>query len=100
MAIDSWGLAAVVFFVPFALRDASIWNHSLLSFLGQISYSVYLVHPVVLLLLSRTAISGLPLIVVTFAVTIFISTLTYRLVESPPIRFGHSLRRVRPLPAA
>jgi peptidoglycan/LPS O-acetylase OafA/YrhL len=99
MAIDSWALAAVVFFVPFALRNASIWNHSLLSFLGQISYSVYLVHPVVLFLLSSTAISGPLLIVVTFTVTIGVSTLTYRLVESPPIRFGHSLRPVRPQPA-
>jgi peptidoglycan/LPS O-acetylase OafA/YrhL len=91
--IDSWSLAAAIFFVPFFMRQATVWEHSIFSFLGRISYSVYLLHGVVLYLLSRTALDGIRLIVVAFVVTIGLATLTYQFIELPPIRFGHSLKR-------
>ena len=96
MVIDSWALAAVIFFVPFFTRRSAIWGRSGFSFLGRISYSVYLLHPVVLYLLSFTLLNGIRLIGATFAATICISIFTYQFVERPPIRFGHSLKaRVR-----
>jgi peptidoglycan/LPS O-acetylase OafA/YrhL len=98
-AIDSWALAAVIFFIPFFMRQIALWDHSTLSFLGRISYSIYLLHGIVLMLLIR--LHGIGLIVVAFAITLGLSTLSYRFIELPPIRFGHSLKRVRgALPAA
>jgi peptidoglycan/LPS O-acetylase OafA/YrhL len=89
MASDSWALAAVVFFVPFFFRNGSIWSHSVLSFLGRVSYSIYLLHPVVLMLLSRAHLSGAILIASTFVITIAASAATYQFIEKPPIQFGH-----------
>lgn len=92
MAIDSWSLAALVFFVPYFSRGHGIWSGSVFSFLGRISYSVYLVHPVLLLLLSFFAIKGFGLLALVFPLTILIATVTYRMIEQPPIKFGHSFR--------
>jgi len=89
MAFDSWALAALIFFGAFATRAAGVWNHSILAFLGRISYSVYLVHPIVLFVFALMAVQGFGLIICTFAATIAISTVTYRFVELPAIRFGH-----------
>jgi len=92
MAFFSWSLAGTVFFLPFLTRNAGFWGHSGFSFLGRISYSVYLVHPIVLYVLLSTHLTGILLIAVTFAATICLSTVTYRFVESPPIRLGHRLK--------
>jgi peptidoglycan/LPS O-acetylase OafA/YrhL len=89
-AIDSWALAAVIFFIPFFMRQIALWDHSTLSFLGRISYSVYLLHGIILMLL--ISMHGVGLIVVAFVVTLGLSTLTYQFIELPPIRFGHSLK--------
>ena len=91
-AIDSWALAGAVFFVPYFMRRTALWTHSIFGFLGRISYSIYLLHPVVLYLLWLAGISGIALIGIVFSVTIAASVLTYRFIESPPIRFGHSLK--------
>ena len=93
MAINSWAFAAIIFFVPFFTRRQAIWGHAGAGFLGRISYSVYLLHPIVLYLLSSTPLRGIPLIGSTFVLTVALSNLTYRFVEAPPIRFGHSLKR-------
>jgi peptidoglycan/LPS O-acetylase OafA/YrhL len=89
-AIDSWALAAIIFFIPFFMRQIALWDHATLSFLGRISYSVYLLHGIILILLIR--LHGVGLIVVAFVVTLGLSTLTYQFIELPPIRFGHSLK--------
>ena len=88
MAIDFWALAAVIFFVPFFMRQAALWEHSAFSFLGRISFSIYLMHGIVLLLL--IPLHGIGLIGVAFVVTVGVSTLTYQFIELPPICFGHS----------
>jgi peptidoglycan/LPS O-acetylase OafA/YrhL len=92
MAFFSWSLAAMVFLLPFLSRKCTFWGHSGFSFLGRISYSVYLVHPIILYVLLPTHLAGFPLIAATFATTICMATLTYRFVESPPIRIGHRLK--------
>jgi peptidoglycan/LPS O-acetylase OafA/YrhL len=99
MASDSWMIAGVIFFIPFLTRGSSVWGHSFLSFLGRVSYSIYLLHPVVLTLLSRVHVRGVPLIVSTFALTIAGSAVTYRFVELPPIQFGQRLtaRKIQPI---
>jgi peptidoglycan/LPS O-acetylase OafA/YrhL len=89
-SIDSWALAAVIFFVPFFTRKSMIWAHPAGAFLGRISYSVYLLHPILLYVLLQTQIRGVPMIGITFAITIALAILTYKFIESPAIRFGHS----------
>jgi peptidoglycan/LPS O-acetylase OafA/YrhL len=98
MVFDSWSLAAVVFFVPFATRKSDFWRHSTLAYLGRISYSIYLLHPVVLSLFAMVRVEGIGLVVGTFVVTILCSTASYRFIESPPIRFGHR-RKSAPFPS-
>jgi peptidoglycan/LPS O-acetylase OafA/YrhL len=89
-SIDSWALAAVIFFVPFFTRKSMIWAHPAGAFLGRISYSVYLIHPILLYVLLQTSIRGGLMIIVTFALTIALAILTYKFIEAPAIRFGHS----------
>jgi peptidoglycan/LPS O-acetylase OafA/YrhL len=96
MASDSWALAAIVFFVPFFNRQKALWNHSVLNFLGRVSYSIYLLHPVVLMLLSRAHLTGVLVIASTFAITIPASAVTYQVIEKPPIQFGHRLKPATP----
>lgn len=95
MAADSWALALVIFLIPYLTRGKALWAHSGIAFLGRISYSIYLMHPVVLYGLTRTTLDGFVLIGTTFVVTIAISIVTYRYIELPPIRFGHNLRAIK-----
>jgi peptidoglycan/LPS O-acetylase OafA/YrhL len=91
MASISWSLAGLIFFIPFIFRHWAGWGHSGFSFLGRISYSVYLLHGVIIYLLSFTALKGGAMILVTFVTTISLSRLSYQFIELPPIRYGHSL---------
>jgi peptidoglycan/LPS O-acetylase OafA/YrhL len=92
MAIDSWALATLIFFFPFFTRNTAIWTRSGFGFLGRISFSIYLMHTVVQYFVPVTLLSGVWVICFVFAITIGVSILTYRFIEQPPIRFGHSLR--------
>ena len=85
----SWLLGGSIFFVPFMFRKASLWNNRPLLYLGKISYSVYLVHPLVLAALARTALRGLLFVGVAALLTLAVSSLTYSCVERPAIRFSH-----------
>ncbi len=87
-------LAAVFFALMYALRHRAFprW----LTHLGVISYSLYLLHPVLLqAALPVAAPAVLPLF---FVVLIVLSHLTYRLVEAPAHRYGR--RWTRPKAAA
>jgi peptidoglycan/LPS O-acetylase OafA/YrhL len=101
MAFDSWVLAGTIFFIPLFTRDAAIWEHSFLSYLGRISYSTYLLHGVIIYLLLRIHLSGITLIGATVLLTFFVSTLSYKFIEAPWIRFGHTMKfRKAPVSAA
>ena len=94
----SWSVAALVYFLPFFTRKSAIWSHPAFGFLGRHSYSIYLLHPIVLVMLTWAHVTSAPLIALTFLVTIGIAMLTYRFIESPPISFGH-LFKSRHLPS-
>ena len=99
------------FFIPYALgvsmfAGLAIYGKlksSWLVWLGTISYSLYLFHPVAMYSLSwlvqKSEIDWLknwPIagyMLVTLAATIAISALTYRIVELPAIRLGNLLAR-------
>ncbi len=66
MVRDSWLLAGLLFFGPFFSRKLKIWQNPALAYVGRISYSIYLVHGVILYLLKKTDLSGLPFLLMTF----------------------------------
>jgi peptidoglycan/LPS O-acetylase OafA/YrhL len=72
--------AYAVFLAGLMLRGRSF--PPLLRWLGQISYSVYLVHGVVLAAVPQVG-GKVTTIAVWLAVTLAVSTLTYRLIERP-----------------
>lgn len=92
----SWSLGAILFGVPYLTRSSAVWRHSFFSFIGRISYSVYLVHGLVFALLMRNHVNGPILILAAFAVTVGLASLTHKYIERPAIRFSHRLGRVRP----
>ncbi|MBF8191173.1 acyltransferase [Nonomuraea sp. K274] len=98
---DVWGLTIVLTAVSFAAAMA--WRHrrvpALLTWLGAISYSLYLVHLPILLVLMRVAgemrraplPAQLGVGVLFLAVLLPGSWLTYRYIEQPARRLGRRL---------
>lgn len=86
-----------------ALAISKKVTSSWLAWLGTISYSLYLFHPVVMYSISRVVqVSNIEWIkgwttgsymLLTLLLTILLSAITYRCVESPAIRFGSMLSR-------
>lgn len=65
-------------------------------FLGEVSYSVYLIHPVILALLELRlprVMGPLPCFLVSILVTLAVSALTFRFVEKPMMALGRRLCR-------
>jgi peptidoglycan/LPS O-acetylase OafA/YrhL len=95
-------LAAFAVFL--AARDRVAWP-AVLRWLGRISYSVYLTHWVVMLVVPAVPASVPGFRVLTIlswiAVTLAVSEVTYRLVEKPAIDLGHkAAKKYRALKAA
>jgi peptidoglycan/LPS O-acetylase OafA/YrhL len=83
-----WVVAYLLFFGAFALRHREFPRP--LRWLGLISYSVYLMHPLLLIISAKWAPdAGLSFLVLG---TLALATVTYYLVEKPCIELG---RRVR-----
>ena len=92
----SWPLGAALFFIPFFRRSWPLTNNGLVRYLGKISYSIYLLHGVVINLLCNlfrhSIVSGWYLVAIIAAVTIALSGVTYRFIEYPMISLSHALR--------
>jgi peptidoglycan/LPS O-acetylase OafA/YrhL len=82
--------AYACFGVAYLLRARPV--HPILRYFGQISYSVYLMHPIVLETVPQLASPALTLLVWLLAVTLAASA-TYRWVEQPMIAWGQRLTR-------
>jgi peptidoglycan/LPS O-acetylase OafA/YrhL len=87
----TWGTAYACFFVLLLLRDrpmpeAACW-------LGRISYSVYLLHPLVLTLLIAAQWPWWAALPALAGGTLLLSHLTYRFVELPGIALGRAIER-------
>jgi peptidoglycan/LPS O-acetylase OafA/YrhL len=103
-----WESAAfALMVVGLALRPVRFVVNRATRFLGRISYSVYLLHGPVILLINRpvfpriealglpqAAVFGLSL-AVTLGVTLVVSWIAYRMVERPGIAFGRRLIAAR-----
>jgi peptidoglycan/LPS O-acetylase OafA/YrhL len=93
--LATWG----VFLAALALRNRSIPR--LLTWLGEISYSVYLVHAVILTVLLRligaNTVTSMPMIariglgLLFCGIVVAVSQVTFRLIEQPAQRFGRRL---------
>ncbi|MEU6916168.1 acyltransferase family protein [Streptomyces olindensis] len=97
--ITAFLLAALTFGAGLAVRRRAIPR--VLAWPGTISYSVYLVHPVLLAVIDSTAgrrrQDQLALEVAFYAVLLPLCALTHRYVEAPGQNWGRSLaRRLRP----
>jgi peptidoglycan/LPS O-acetylase OafA/YrhL len=92
----TWGTACAGFFLLLALRDRPMPEPA--CWLGRISYSVYLFHPLVLTLLRLAGWSWWVALPSAVGATLLVSQLTYRLVELPGIALGRAVER-RWLPA-
>lgn len=86
----AWLVAYGIVLAGFALRSRDVPR--ILVRLGVISYSVYLMHALVLVAVPQ-ARSGLLTAVVWIGVTLVLAESTYRLVESPGIALGRRLVR-------
>ena len=91
----SWTIGAAIFFVPYVFRAPALLKNSVLTWLGKISYSIYLIHALVIMALSLTPLLGGAMVMAIFVVTIGLSSLSYRFIEYPIIAYSHALRPAR-----
>lgn len=80
--------AFIVFALAFAQRSKRIAAPSL--YLGRISYSVYLMHPIVMTVVPQAGTSLLTL-VIWLGVLLLVASFTYRWIEQPGIALGQRL---------
>lgn len=62
-----------------------------LKLLGEASYSIYLLHPIVWVLLSRTDINPIVKIIICVVLSVGVSILVYRMFERPFMKLGKKL---------
>jgi peptidoglycan/LPS O-acetylase OafA/YrhL len=104
---DPYYWQAIVFgmlLVGLGKAPIRIFVNAFTCFLGRVSYSLYLSHPTVILLLSpvypliqqrigNSSVSIVACALLTFAAALTVSELTYRLIEHPGINLGKRLNR-------
>jgi peptidoglycan/LPS O-acetylase OafA/YrhL len=77
----------IVIFSP--LRN---WHSKVGEWLGEVSYSVYLWHPLCLIIVTAWPLPTLPLnLCASVALTAAVSALSHRVIEKPSIRLGKSI---------
>ncbi len=79
-SISAWLAGGVIFFLAYALRDHAVARPLL--YFGRISYSVYLIHPLVIEALPASLALPLKLAVV-LVVTCLVAHATFRFIEAP-----------------
>lgn len=83
-----WGSACGIFFLLFWLRRYSMPRFA--CWMGRVSYSAYLLHPFVLVLLPASLPVGIFLLGLGLG-TFALAELSYRFVEKPGIALGKSM---------
>lgn len=88
----TWGLTYTGFFGLMTLRNRRI--PSVACWLGRISYSIYLLHPIAIALVILSEFKNWPLMAVSLVITLIFSDLTYRFVEKPGINLGKRIEKL------
>ena len=96
---ESWYKYLITYYLGLILFLIIIkikYSNQLTSYLGSISYSVYLFHPLMISVISSKYFqyldSGFLKVCATLFTTLVFSHLTYKLIEKPSISLGHKLR--------
>ncbi|HBL4918518.1 TPA: acyltransferase [Enterobacter hormaechei] len=100
---DKWGIVSLALIVSVTMyeKNSGMFHSKFLLHLGAISYSLYLIHPVVLYFLSINGwfgirVSGFPKFVMGTCIVILASTITYQLLEVRSSALGKRiLARIR-----
>ncbi|MBX0330148.1 acyltransferase [Oscillochloris sp. ZM17-4] len=90
--ISAWSASYVVFIGAYALRDSPLLALPPLQLIGRISYSIYLLHLPITLMIPPI---GGPIISVAIwsATTLGVATITFRAIEQPMIRRARAYDR-------
>jgi peptidoglycan/LPS O-acetylase OafA/YrhL len=83
----SWSLAYLLFIGCYAGRNSPVMRFRPLLTLGTISYSVYLLHPAIMHLLSMTTLRGWAYMGILLLSTLVLAHFTYRHIEKPAIDY-------------
>jgi peptidoglycan/LPS O-acetylase OafA/YrhL len=94
----NWLFAYSGFALLMAVRER--FKPGLLAWLGEISYSIYLVHLLVLALLLQLSFPTWTLLPLLFGGTLALAALTFRWIEQPGIMLGRALEKRWLKPAA
>lgn len=101
--IDSWaitlGAAILIIFAINSALFSKILRTKFVCFLGKISYSLYLIHVVIILTMLQTLHStGVPIRIIligSLLVSFLFATLMYNFIEKPSIKLGKYLTTTR-----
>lgn len=96
----SWSIALILFPLLLWQRNSTFAQLPALRYLGEISYSIYLLHSPVMRALEMTDLHGIPFMLATFAITLVGATLTYKYIERPGVALARRLTRRTPTPTA
>lgn len=94
------GVCIIMMSALASVRISIILHYRPLTYLGEISYSLYLFHAIILLACINLLYGHLPLVAIlcmAFITTLVVSTMSYRFVECPAIALGKVLTRKRDL---
>ena len=98
-----WGTAAgATMFIIFAMNSRpfhSFLTSQTIHHLGQISYSLYLIHATILFVLINTLLGRVPLgilLAIYLTATLTVTEIFYRLIERPTMLLGRRLTASRP----
>ena len=87
----SWLAGYALFFGLFFVRESPLAKAWLLDYIGEISYSVYLLHPLVLYSLSAWLGANWQTFILTIAVSLPAAHFSYHWIEKPAIEVGKRL---------
>jgi len=89
--VTFWVGVLVLFCLPGSWVSKILFENKIIVFLGEISYSLYLTHAIVLALVFKHFDNSVPFQFLALAITIAVSTFTYFAIEKPFINLGKRL---------
>lgn len=91
----SWTIGALVFLLPYTSSAIRGFRNAILTWTGKVSYSVYLVHALVIMALVSAPLTGGMLVIAIIILTMGISGLTFRFIEKPWVDYSHTLKSAK-----